>query len=434
MTYIRLTRKERKSIEQALKSGESMNRIAKSLGRASSTIAREIRRNRTQTQARSAFNKKYADNNCLHAATCFKHHLCDDCNGTIDACRQCMRCNAVCDDFKPVFCPRRDQRPGCCNGCPKRRQCHLVKYDYRWKAADDYAEKKLHESRAGLSLTDDELEQLNQIVTPRLKNGLSVHRVYVDNIDQMPVSEKTLYAYLEAGLFEADLFDLPRKLQRKPYRRRPELRVDKRCHVNRCYEDFLTYKAENPGIPVVQMDTVEGAKGSRKVLLTLKWVQSGFLMAFLLERQTSAEVTRVFKDLQEKLGARRFMQLFPVILTDRGSEFTNPRAIEFMGEQEVTRLFYCDPRQPQQKAEIENEHAILRRKFPKGRSLDPYRQEDVLEALSHTNSYKRASKQERAPLELFLFTYGERILEVFPLKRIPDEQVNLLEQRATDIE
>lgn len=42
--------------------------------------------------------------------------------------------------------------------------------------------------------------------------------------------------------------------------------------------------------------------------------------------------------------------------------------------------------------------------------------------------------QERTPLELFLFTYGERILEVFPLKRIPDEQVNLLEQHATGIE
>lgn len=432
MTYLRITKSERKTIEQMLIQEKSVHHIAKTLQRSPSTIAREIERNRTQTEARSAFNKKYADNNCRHVASCEKHHLCKDCNGTIRACRLCMRCNAVCDDFDPVFCPRRDQSPWCCNGCKQRRQCHLVKYDYRWKNANEFAELKLHQSRTGLAVTDEEISYMNALISPLLKKGQSVHHIYMTHKDAIAVSEKSIYTYIDAKLFDADVFNLPRKLGRKANRKRPGKRVDKSCHIGRSYEDFCAFCEQNPGISFVEMDTVEGPKSSRKVLLTLKWQQSGFLMAFLLERQTAAEVSAVFKTLHQAMSTKRFQQLFPAILTDRGSEFTNPQVIETYHGEKRTHLFYCDPQKPQQKPHVENEHGLLRRKFPKGTSFDALSQKDILVAISHTNSYKRASKAEKTPLEIFLFTYGEHVLEVFPVKLIEPDLVDLNPYRSID--
>ena len=151
MSYRRITKQERSSIEQMLRKGASIYHIATELMRSPSTITKEIKAHRTQTALRSAFNKKYPDNNCARVLLCDKNHLCKICNGTVEACRQCMRCNAVCEAFEPVFCPKRDSSPWCCNGCPKRRSCHLVKYDYRAKEAHLYAQKKLVESRSGLA-------------------------------------------------------------------------------------------------------------------------------------------------------------------------------------------------------------------------------------------------------------------------------------------
>ena len=46
--------------------------------------------------------------------------------------------------------------------------------------------------------------------------------------------------------------------------------------------------------------------------------------------------------------------MFQVILTDRGSEFTDPAAIEFDAEgNRRTYVFYCDPQRSDQKGSIE---------------------------------------------------------------------------------
>lgn len=51
-------------------------------------------------------------------------------------------------------------------------------------------------------------------------------------------------------------------------------------------------------------------------------------MAYLLERQTTFEVKRVVTNLQEDLSTEVFNHLFPILLTDRGTEFIDLLAIE----------------------------------------------------------------------------------------------------------
>jgi len=78
---------------------------------------------------------------------------------------------------------------------------------------------------------------------------------------------------------------------------------------------------------IVQMNTVEGRNGG-KVFLTLLCLGCSFKPIFLLERKTQDEVIRIFDQLTELLGIDLFHRLYPVILTDAGSEFQAPAVIE----------------------------------------------------------------------------------------------------------
>ena len=85
-------------------------------------------------------------------------------------------------------------------------------------------------------------------------------------------------------------------------------------------------KFEN--IVVVQMVSVIGSQGG-KCLLTIHFVECSFMLAFLRDANTSKSVTDIFNQLDGSLGKGIFNKLFPVILTDNGSEFSNPKAIEY---------------------------------------------------------------------------------------------------------
>lgn len=78
---------------------------------------------------------------------------------------------------------------------------------------------------------------------------------------------------------------------------------------------------------VVQMDSVIRSRGG-KVLLTVYFVNVSLMLGFLRDVNTSKSVIDIFDGLYEKLGGRDFQRLFPVVLTDNGSEFSNLKCIE----------------------------------------------------------------------------------------------------------
>lgn len=120
------------------------------------------------------------------------------------------------------------------------------------------------------------------------------------------------------------------------------------------------------------------------------------------------------------------MTLFPVILTDNGSEFSNPKAIEFIdGTKQRTRIFYCDPQSPFQKPEIENNHEMLRRIIPKGTSLNNFDQSQIDLIINHINSYARESLNNKSPYEVFTFIYGTDVTEKLGVEPIPPNNIVL---------
>lgn len=139
------------------------------------------------------------------------------------------------------------------------------------------------------------------------------------------------------------------------------------------------------------MDSVEGRKGG-KVLLTLHFVKAELMLAFLRDANDSQSVLNCFDRLYLELGSNVFSSLIPLILTDNGSEFSNPKAIESDRQGNPrTRIFYCDPSSPGQKASIEKNHEFIRYVLPKGTSFDSLAQADISLLMDHINSYSRES-------------------------------------------
>ncbi len=131
------------------------------------------------------------------------------------------------------------------------------------------------------------------------------------------------------------------------------------------------------------------------------------MLAFIRDSNTSKSVIDIFDGLYWKLDPDVFMSLFPVILIDNGSEFTNPSSIEFDAQgNQRTRVFYCDPSSPYQKGAVENIHELIRGIIPKGCSFDDFSQYDIDIMMSHINSYSRKKLNNQSPHQVFSFLYG----------------------------
>ena len=121
-----------------------------------------------------------------------------------------------------------------------------------------------------------------------------------------------------------------------------------------------------------------------------------------------------------------YCRLFPIILTDRGSEFTDPVSIECTKLGEIrSRVFYCDPQRSDQKGGCEVTHEFIRRILPKGTSFDSLQQRDILLMMSHINSYTRKKLNNQSANRLFSFLYGETILPNLGIQDIPANDINL---------
>jgi IS30 family transposase len=222
--------------------------------------------------------------------------------------------------------------PYVCNGCDKRLKCTLEKSIYKAVTAEEEAKLLLRESRSGISLDEDEIQRIDDIVTSLVQQGQSIHHICSSNTDSIMCNERTIYHYVDDRVLTAKNIDLPRKVRYRPRKKaKTRLKVDKTCVIDRSYKDFLALMENMEPSAVVQMDTVIGRVGG-KVLLTLSFVNSTFMLAYLRDANTSKSVTDTFQMLWEVLGKESFKELFPVILTDNGSEFSDPVAIEFGSE------------------------------------------------------------------------------------------------------
>ena len=265
-------------------------------------------------------------------------------------------------------------------------------------------------------------------MAPLIRQGQSIEQILISNPDTIMFSARTIYTYTRAGLLNFRNWDLPRVIKMKPRKSKSSsLKVDKKCRIGRTWQDYVDFRDADEYLDIspVEIDSVIGSRGG-KVLLTILFTNCYFMLAFLRDRNDSQSVIDCFNHLDSLLGRQSFKMLFPVILADNGSEFSNPTAIEFAPDGlRRTRLFYCDPMSPHQKPRVEQNHTFIRRILPKGSSFDSLSQQDIDLVMSHVNSCKRRSLNEKSPFEAFSLLYGEQLLSLFPYKQIEPRDIIL---------
>lgn len=315
--------------------------------------------------------------------------------------------------------------PFVCNGCPKRTHsnCPYARRSYQAKTAQKEYESVLVESREGIPLTKEEFYRTEQIISSAVRAGQNIyHAIQAHNLT---VSKTTVYRHISCGYYTISKLDLPRAAKFKPRKQTKGVYVPKGVKVGRGFDDFLLYLEETSLTNYAETDTVIGRIGG-KVIMTFQFVNVDFMFGILLDNKTAAEVAQKIHILKERLqrAGLRFGDIFPVLLTDNGGEFSNVLAFEndLNGVPE-TRLFFCDPNAPYQKPHVENNHTLFRGIVETGSSFDDFTQDHVNLIFSHINAVKRKQFNGKSAYDMFVFTYSEQLAELLGISYVPPQNV-----------
>ena len=423
---------DRVAIETGLCRGESFKRIAKRIGRHPSTVAHEVMENRTFIKG-----TYYAGKDCQHARTCAVKNLCwgseDACNYRCKYCRG-YDCTKMCDRYVSAACHKPDKPPYVCNTCKNRKLCIKDKFVYSAPYADAAVSRRRSESRQGIRLTAEQKEFVDELVTRLVRKGQPLTHIYAEHEAEMPMSLRSLYNYIDAGELTIRNIDLRRKTGYRPRKKKYKDIGNQQGFANQKYREGRTYeefesRMKYSALSVVEMDTVKGVRERGKRLLTMIFQDNSVMLLFLLPDGKAESVKRVFDYLERGLGLERFYRLFPIILTDNGSEFKRPADLEFTDDLTVrTDIYYCDPMASWQKPHIEKNHEFIRYVIPRGKSLNPYTQEDITLLMNHINSTRRPGLGNKAPYEL-INEEDEDMWALFHLLKmdlIPPDEVHLM--------
>lgn len=422
-----LTFSERLTIEAGIEKGWTFRKIAKLTKRHPTTISREVLENR----ARFASNYPM-HNNCQHFRQCKQKNVCGDlkCN---KSCHRCYmkNCRKTCEKYKPSKCEKPLHVPYVCNRCESKRICIHEKYFYSARIAEDQSHNRLVESRRGTHLSNEEVARLDKLLKRLIKKGQPLVHIYEEHKDEIPVGLRSLYNLIDNGTLSIKNIDLRRKTGYRPRKGKtskyPTFFQDMDFRKGRTYEDYMT-KVKNPEQIVTELDTVKGVREKGKRLLTMIMRKNSVMLMFLLPDGSANAVKSVFDMLTVSLGLECFRRLFPVFLTDNGSEFKKVDDLELTEEfEERTKLFYCDPMASWQKAHVEKNHEYIRYVIPRGKSLNKYESEDITLLMNHINSIKRRSLDNKCPYELVDPNDEDmqRLMYVMKMHLIPPDEVHL---------
>lgn len=421
-------------IEQGLNDGESFRSIAKALNKDPSTISKEVRRHSIlKERSPEAFAPIPCANNYDPKAPrkniCTVMHMCgnEKCSRMCVSCHK-FKCGKECSFYKPRECEKLTKPPYVCNGCSRRGSCMMDRKIYSSKYAQDTYENLRTTSREGINQTPESIQKLDNLLTPLIKKGQSIAHIYASHAEDIACSRRTIYTYIDSGVFEVRNIDLRRKVVYKPRKKKTTTSIkDRAFRKERGYKEFQEYIDKNKPTYIVEMDTVEGAKGTKACFLTMLFRNCNLMLMFLLKEQTQEEVNRIFDYLTEVLGIELFQKLFGVILTDNGHEFQDRWNLECDVNGEIrTRIYYCDPNRSDQKGALEKNHEYIRYVLPKGTSFEHLNEETTLLLLNHINSEKRDSLNGHSPYEVSRILLDNKLHDALGLVEIPADEVTLI--------
>lgn len=422
-----LTFEQRVDIEKGLTENKSFAEIARMIDKDPSTVSKEVR---LHAHTKERPDAGYTNPPCIHRKTCKIVCLCEEQCGTL--CKICkkpdMRCINVCPGYETAECKKLDKPPYVCNGCTKKTYCLMPRKFYSSKYAHDEYRSVLVDCRVGINQTPESIQTMNDLLVPLIKDRhQSIGHIYATHAEELGCSRRTLYSYINDCVFDVRNGDLRRAVRYKKRKKATQTGTkDRSYRKGHNYEDFQKYLKEHPDTNVVEMDCVEGKKGESRAILTFTFRSCNLMLMFLLEYQDQECVLEVFVWLETMLGKEAFKKLFPIILTDGGSEFSAREEMEeFCDGTPSTTIFYCDPYCFWQKGACEKNHEYIRYICPKGSSFADLDDNKIRLMMNHINNEKRDSLNGHSPYELSLLLLDNKLHKSLGLKAIAPDDVML---------
>ena len=322
-------------------------------------------------------------------------------------------------------CPKLLKAPFVCNGCEKksRSSCPYRRQLYTAKKAQAEYDTVLVESRTGIPLNKESFYETERIISEAVQNGQHIYHIIQSN--NLPISTATVYRHIQKRYYSITPMDLPRAVKFKPRNSKEIDYVPKWAREGRTFNDFLAFVEDNNDLPLVQLDTVIGRIGG-KVIMTIHFVNSDFMIGLLLENKTAAEAASKIQGLKAELNTLgfRFGDIAPLLLTDNGGEFSIVSAFENDADGNTeSHMFFCEPCSPHEKAEIEKNHTLFRDIVKTGTSFDDFTQETVNLIFSHVNAVKRKQFNGKCAYDMFSFYYSEVLASALGISFVPPNEV-----------
>lgn len=439
--YKQLTLRERKGIEEGLERGDSFRAIARTIGRSASTVSREVRENR---HVRAFKGRKSA---CRDRNWCRRVGVCAECVREGAYCAGCDardcrdRCKSYADQ---VACDALVRAPWVCNGCRKNRYgCNRAnRFVYDAEVAQKASDERRSESRRGIDMPRERAEAALMHIKDGLSRGLSPYEISVLYEDVVGVHRSTIYRWVDAGYGGLTNLELERKVGFKP-RRREAARRSTRHSPKRSHDEFERLP-KGLRDARTELDCVVGRNVDRQAVLTLYNLPCHVQLALLLDSHDCDSVKKELANVKSAMPEKMHARWMRVGLTDNGEEFSDEDGIGgLLGERVVdgelqVRLYYCDPRQSQQKAGCEKNHTEVRQLLEKGAfSFDELTRADMAALMSHVNSNPRASLGGKSPIQMLRFVYGDEdadaLLDAFGVREVGRDEL-MLKPEVLDIE
>lgn len=209
------------------------------------------------------------------------------------------------------------------------------------------------------------------------------------------VCTRTLYRYVDLGLFGIRNHNLPEKLKRKSKNHRARINKKK---LGRSIEERPKEIESREEFGHWECDLVLGSKTrDDQVLLTLAERKSREFLMIPIADKTSKCVMKAMKKLQETYS-EHFSEVFKTITTDNGSEFADLANLEKVAD---TLIYYAHPYTSCDKATVERHNGLIRRFILKEKRIDDFTGQQISDIEIWCNCLPRRLLGYRTPDEIF---------------------------------
>ena len=221
----------------------------------------------------------------------------------------------------------------------------------------------------------------------------AIHQV--GNDFGITISKTTCYRYIEMKLFQTLRFKhLPQG--------HPKTGKGSQSHSNvanpghRSIERRAREIQRRETVGHWEIDSVIGkAEGQKESLLVISERKTRAEIILKAENKTAAETVRQLRRLRRYFG-RDWKTIFQTLTSDNGPEFSDQNSIDALG----VVMFYCHPQSPHERGTNEVTNKLIRRKFPKGKSLANVTQTQATQVQHWVNNYSRPMFGGRSAVDM----------------------------------